>query len=321
LAFEKRQEINLGLEGILFDKLLSVNANIFSSVYSDQVTRPANKYPSFYTNFVPYENFDKNSYKGAELGLSTNWSISDLSFVLGANALYSVSEVLKRDEIYSNQYQYRTGRPVDVLFGLVADGFFMDQTDISNHELQAFGNVQPGDIKYVDQNSDGVIDSDDEVQIGHSQAPFSYGLNLKISYKNFTLFTLGTGRIGADAYINGNYYWVDGNDKYSEYVLNRWTPATATTATVPRLSSLANTNNYRNSTFWLYKNNYFTLNRMQLTYNMPDAVAQKFLMKKLSLFVDGTNLFTISKHKEITELRVGSEPSYRSFSIGVKTML
>ena len=320
LFFEKRKELNLGFEGLFFDRMIGVDVNIFTSAYSDQITRPQTKYPSFYTNYIPYENFDENDYMGAELGLSFNRSFGDLVLTIGANGLYSDSDVKKRDEIYANQYQYRTGRPVDAIFGLVADGFFMNQADIASHELQAFGNVKSGDIKYVDQNNDGIIDPNDEVQIGRSQAPFAYGLNLKISYKNFTLFAMGTGRMGADSYITGNYYWVDGNDKYTEFVRNRWTEATKTTATFPRLSSLANSNNFRNSTFWLYRDNYFTLDRMQLTYDMPETITQMLRMKKLSFFVDGSWLMTISKHKEMRELSVGSEPYYRSFSLGVKTV-
>ena len=320
LGFEKRNELNLGFEGIFFNHTLSMDANVFTSIYSDQITRPSTKYPSFYANYIPYENFDSNSYRGAELGLSYNRSFGDFAIVLGANALYTTSEVVKRDEIYSNQYQYRTGRPIDARFGLVADGFFMDQADIDSHEIQAFGTVKPGDIKYIDQNNDGIIDANDEVQIGRSQTPFSYGLNLKFSFKNFTLFAQGSGLMGADGYLNNNYYWVDGNDKYSEYVLNRWTEANKLTATFPRLSTLANTNNYRSSTFWLYKANYFTINRIQLTYEISEKVTGMLKMKHLSFYVDGSNLLTISKNKNIRDLSIGSEPYYRSFSLGVKTM-
>ncbi|MCL4484395.1 MAG: SusC/RagA family TonB-linked outer membrane protein [Bacteroidetes bacterium] len=320
LAFEKRKEINFGFEGLFFDHQLSVDANVFTSEYFDQITRPQTQYSSFYYDYIPYQNFNSNSYKGAELGLSYNRSFGDFSFVIGANALYATSKVVKRDEIFANQYQYRTGRPIDARFGLVADGFFMDANDIANHAIQAFGIVKPGDIKYVDQNHDGVIDANDEVQIGRWQAPFSYGLNLKISYKNFTLFALGTGSIGADGYLNNNYYRGDGNNKYSEYILNRWTEATKTTATSPRLSSLANTNNYYLSTFWQYRNNYFTVNRMQLTYEMPEKVAKMLKMENLTFHVDASNLLTFSKYKNYRELNIGSEPQYRSFSLGVKTM-
>lgn len=321
LGFEKRNELNFGLEGLFFDRMLSVDGNIFTSVYSDQVTRPQTEYPSFYTDFIPFKNFDKNGYKGAELGLSFNRNFGDISFSVGANALYATSKVLKRDEVYADEYQYRTGKPVDALFGLIADGLFMDNADIAKHDLQAFGTVKPGDIKYVDQNSDGIIDVNDETYIGRSQSPFSYGMNLKVSYKNFTFFAFGTGRTGSDAYIKGNYYWVDGNDKYAEYVLNRWTEDTKTTATYPRLSSLSNSNNFRNSTFWLYRDNYFTLDRVQMTYELPSTITRVLKMQRLDFYLNASNLLTISKHNDIKNLRVGSEPYYRSVTMGVKIML
>jgi TonB-linked SusC/RagA family outer membrane protein len=320
LSFEKRKEINLGFESVLFDHKLSLDFNAFSSIYSNQMTRLNNSYPGYFANYVPYGNYNENSYRGVELGLSFNKSFGDLSFSVGANGLLMDNKVLKRDETWSQDYLYRKGRPVDALFGLVADGLFMDQNDINNHASQMFGIAKPGDIKYVDQNKDGIIDDNDQVQIGRSWAPFTYGLNMKISYKGLTLYALGNGSIGRDAYISNNYYWVDGNDKYSTYIVERWTEATKTTATLPRLSSQTNNNNHRVSTFWLYKDNFFTLNHMQLTWTIPGEAVQMSKMKNFSVYVYGSNLFTISRYRDIRELNVGSEPQYRSFSLGVKAL-
>lgn len=321
LSFPKRKELNLGFESMLFNNLISVDANYFTSQYSGQLATPTSTYPSFYLNYIPYQNFTNYAYKGAELGLSINKSFGDLSLVIGVNVLYADSKVLKTDEIYTNAYQYRKGQPVDALFGLVSNGFFADQNDINNSPIQRFGIIKPGDIKYVDQDGNGIIDANDQVKIGRYQPPFTYAPNLKISYKGFTLFALGNGRIGANSYTNASYYWVQGTVKYSEFILNRWTPATATTATYPRLSSQNNSNNFQNSTFWLYRDNYFTLDRMQLSYDMPEAIARKLLMKKLSVYVDGSWLFTISKQRTIKETNVyGTEPYYRSYSLGIKTM-
>ena len=319
LSFEQRREINLGLEGILFNHLLAFDANVFSSSHSNIVTRPQTQYPNFYSHFIPYENFDENVYKGAELGLSLNQNIGNMSFTLGANALFIDSEVKIRDEVWADEYQYRAGNPVDAIFGLVSDGFFNSEAEIESHATQAFGTVRPGDIKYVDQNNDGIVDANDQIMIGRWTAPFSYGLNLRVAYGNFSLFALGVGRMGADSFRGGNYYRPDGNNKYSEVVLDRWTEETKATATYPRLSSLSSSNNNRNSTFWMYRNNYFTLDRVQLSYDMPDAFAQRLRMKNLGFYVSGSYLMTVSKHAEINELRVGSEPLYRSFSLGVKT--
>lgn len=317
LSFEKRREVNFGIEAVLFDRQLSVDANVFASTYSDLITRPQTIYPSYFTNYIPFQNFGKNAYTGAELGLSYQRRIGDLHVVVGANALYATSKVKKRDELYADSYRNRTGNPVDARYGLISDGFFSSQADIDNHAVQAFGKVRPGDIKYVDQNNDGIIDANDERYIGRWQSPFSYGLNLKVSYKNLTLFARGNGRTGADGMLESDYYWVDGDDKYSSYVLNRWTEATKTTATFPRLSSIANTNNYRSSTFWLYASNYFTLDRVQLTYDIPVNLSNKLTVKQLSVFADASNLATISKNRRIMERNIGFEPQYRSFSIGL----
>jgi hypothetical protein len=318
LGFEKRKEINFGFESILFSNKLNIDANVFTSSYFDQVTTPTTQYPSYYSNFIPYTNFDNNAYKGAELGVTFKQKLGDLTVTLGATALYANSKVKKKDEIYSNEYQYRKGHPVDAYFALQAEGFFKDQNDIANHALQAFGDVQPGDIKYVDQNKDGIVDGNDEVQIGRWQSPFSYGLSLKLEYRNFTLFALGNGRSGANGFRSSSYYWVDGDDKYSETVLNRWTEATKETATFPRLSSISNSNNFRNSTFWMYSTDYFRIQRVQLTYDVPSRISGLLKMKHLGFFVEGTDLLTISKNRETMDLAVGSEPYYRSFSLGVK---
>ena len=320
LAFESRKEINLGFEGSFFNKLLEVDANIFTSQYYDQITRPSTLYPSFYTNYLPYSNFDNNAYKGAELGLRINKKIGEVTLSVGLTALAVDSKVKVRDEVWENDYQYRTGKPVDAMFALVDEGLFEDQNDINNHALQAFGTVKPGDIKYIDQNNDGIVNSNDQVMIGRSGSPFNYGIDLRVNYKSFTFYTLGFGRNGADAYKSSSYYWVDGDDKYTEFILNRWTPTNKGNATFPRLSSLSNSNNFQNSTFWLYKNNYFDIQRVQLSYELPVSVAKLLFMKRLNCYVDATNLFLISKYRKIRELSVGSEPQYRAFSIGLKTI-
>ncbi|MDD3787737.1 MAG: SusC/RagA family TonB-linked outer membrane protein [Petrimonas sp.] len=319
LGFGKRKEINVGFEGLFFNKILGVEANVFHDIYSDLITRPDTRYPGFYSDFIPYENFEKDSYDGAEIGLSINKSFGDWNLFFGANALYVTSKRLVVDEVYANDYQYRKGYPKDATFGLQAIGLFKDQADIDSSPLQTFGTVHPGDIKYKDQNGDGIVDANDEVYLRRWQAPFSGGLQAKISYKNLMLFMLGEGRSGSETFKEGNYYWVDGNDKYSEVVLDSWTPETAGTATYPRLSSQANNNNSRRSSYWLYNNDYFQIRKVQLTYKMPEGITKSLLMKEFDIFVDASNVYQFAPNKKIRETRVGAEPYYRTFSLGFRT--
>jgi hypothetical protein len=222
------------------------------------------------------------------------------------------------DELYKDAYQNRTGQPVDATFGLEALGYFKDQADIDASPFQSYGIVKPGDIKYKDQNGDGVIDDNDQVYLRRYQAPFSGGLQVKVGYKNVTLYVLGEGRMGADSFREGDYYWVDGNNKYSEVVRGAWTADNAANATYPRLSSDANNNNFRRSSYWMFNNDYFSIRKVQLTYKMPRTIANKVLMKDLDIFADASDVFQFAKNLKIRDLRVGGEPYYRTFSVGVK---
>jgi hypothetical protein len=318
LTFEKMKTVNIGFESYLFNNALYLDANLFATRYSGQIVQR-----SIYTSYTllnsrPWENYNETAYRGAELGLTWTKKIGDFSVSISPNMLYSNSEIIKKDEIWNDPYLYRQGRPADARFGLEALGFFTSPEDIAASPVQMFGQVMPGDIKYKDQNGDNIIDANDEVQIGNSQARLSYGLNLIMKYKSLTLFAFGNGRNGYQNYYSSNYYWVQGAGKYSEMVLNRWTEETASSATFPRLSSKNSPNNFRSSTFWLYDNNYFTLDRLQLTYDLSRNLSNKLFSKNISLYLRGENLARISKDATRRQLQIGAEPLYRNYGIGAR---
>ena len=126
---------------------------------------------------------------------------------------------------------------------------------------------------------------------GWSTAPFTFGINLKLKYKNFSLFALGNGQTGAIGMKNNSYYWNRGTSKFSEVVWNRWTYKTAETATYPRLTTGNGDNNYRNSTFWMYKTNMFKLANVQFNYDFPESTFNGTFVRGLSLYC-GCLLYT-----------------------------
>ena len=181
--------------------------------------------------------------------------------------------------------------------------------------------IRPGDLKYKDQNGDGLIDEKDQVDLGKGGwygNPFTLGLNLTAKYKGFTLFVLATGGFGGKAVKNNSYWWIAGENKYSAVVRNRWTEETAATATYPRLTTQSGSNNNTTSDFWLYKTDRFNLAKIQLTYDFPTRWFQKTPIRALSAYVSGSNLLTIAKERELLELNVGSAPQTRFYNLGVK---
>ena len=319
LTFPKRKEVNLSLEGSFFNNLLSLQTTVFKMQMAGLPTQRFSQYPNYFSTFIPYTNYNTNQRTGFDVMLNVNKKVGNVEFSLGTNITYATSKVTKRDELFLDSYQNRAGKPVDAIFGLENNGFFMNQNDISSSPRQLFGTeLKPGDIKYKDQNADNIIDSRDEVMIGRFIAPFTYGVNLNISYKALNLFILGTGNNGGYGVMNNNYYWVSGDVKYSEVVWNRWTESTKTTATYPRLSTQQSANNFRTSDFWLYKTNRFNLSKVQLTYNLPDKVLSKLFVKDLLVYVSGANLYTFAQNRKILELAVASTPQFRNYNVGIR---
>lgn len=326
LSFITRNEFRVGIDVSLFNRLLKVNANYFNQKTSGLLTQGSTTlYPSFFNpgnnqSFLPWTNYNEDKRTGFDFSLSANKKIGEFDVTLGFNGMVFTSEALTRDEVANEDYLLRAGHALDANYGYVCEGFFQDEADIEQHAKQTFGTVRPGDLKYKDVNGDGVINSDDQIDLGKggwSAAPFTFGLNLTLKYKNFTLFAMGSGQTGAMAFKNNSYYWNKGTSKFSEVVMGRWTEETKGTATYPRLSTGNGDNNYRNSTFWTYKNNVFRLSNVQLTYNFPESAFRGTFVHGLSVYCGGSNLLTLSKEREYMEMNLGA-PQYRNLYLGFK---
>lgn len=326
LDFITREEVRAGIDATLFNRLLRINANYFTQKTSGLLTQGASTiYPSFFDlgtdlSFLPWINYNEDKRTGFDFSLSANKEIGDFDVTLGFNGMVFSSKASIRDEVANESYLLRQGRALDATYGYVCEGFFQDQADIEKHAKQTFGTVRPGDLKYKDINGDGVINSDDQIDLGAggwSTSPFTFGLNLTLKYKNFTLFAMGSGQTGAVAFKNNSYYWNRGTSKFSEIVMGRWTEETKETATYPRLSTSNGDNNFRNSTFWMYKNNVFRLSNVQLTYDFPTDTFNGTFIRGLSLYCGGSNLLTIAKEREYMEMSLGA-PQYRNFYLGFK---
>jgi len=324
LTYEKRKDINLGLEGSFIGNKLGVIANAFLIDKTDIPGQNVNQYPSYFntsyptSSFVPFTNYAANQYKGFDVQLNYKEKIGNVNLIFGATGTYEVSKVLKTDELYVDKYRNRTGKPVDAIFGLQSEGLFADQNEINNSPTQKFSTVKPGDIKYKDQNGDGVIDEKDEVMIGRWGSPLTTGINVTIQWKDFTFFALGTGQFGGTGIESGSYYWVYGNEKYSDVVRNSWTVATKNTATYPELTTLSSANNFRYSDYWAYNTDRFNISKVQLTYSLPKSILQNSIFKSVNVYASGNDLLTIAKNKKIMELNIGTAPQTSFYNLGVK---
>ena len=324
LTFVKRKEFTVGLDASLWKGFLKLNANFFTTKTEGLITTPGTIYPSYFitywpeTSFLPYINYNDNQRTGFDFALNLNKKLGGVEWNLGVNGMYYTSKNTKVSENVAYDYLKTEGQPIDALWGLQSDGFYKDEADIASSATSSFGEVKPGDIKYIDQNGDDVIDDKDKVVLGKWGAPFIMGVNLTAKWKGLTVFAALTANFGGKGMKNNTYMWVYGDRKYSEVVRGRWTPETAAIATYPRLTTQSGDHNFRDSDFWLYSTDRIDLGKVQVTYDLPESILKGSFIKGLAVYVSGANLLTISGERKYMEMNVGSAPQCRTYNLGLK---
>ena len=328
LTFVKRKEISATLKGSFLQRMINAHVDFFVNDVNGLLVENPTTYPdhlwTYYPDgsFVPYVNYNNNRRVGIDFAVDFTKRFGDVNFKLGVVGTWYDTKATRRDENNEYAYQNREGRPIDGLWGYQSAGIFQDEDEIKGwYDQSALGSeTKPGDIKYVDQNGDKIIDSKDQVYLGKAGwygSPFMLGLNLTLNWKGFTFFALGTGNWGAHAMNNGNsYYYATGTEKYSSEMRNCWTPETAATATLPRLTTGNGAANKVASDYWMYSTDAFRLAKLQLTYDLPESLMHKCFLSGAQVYISGSNLFTFGKNRKILDTKIGSAPEYRMFNVG-----
>lgn len=329
LTFVKRKELMANVKGSFLKRLITLDASFFMNTMEGIPVQPRSIYPNYFftywpenVSFIPYMNFNDDKRTGFDFSVNLNKKLGSIDYSLGVSGIYYTTEAKTRDENYEFDYQNRAGKDIDGVWGVKWSDYFTSLDQIATSPQQKFqGDLKPGDIRYIDQNNDNIIDSKDEVFLGRGGrygSPFTLGLNLTVKWKNLTFFALGTGSFGAYALKNNTYFWVYGDRKYSEVVRGRWTEQTQATATYPRLTTVDGSNNFRNSSYWLYKTDRFDLAKVQITYDLPKSMLQNFFLHEISAYISGSNLLTFSKEREILEMEITKTPQTRFYNVGIK---
>jgi hypothetical protein len=329
LGFVKRKEFRVGIDASLWNGLISLNANYFNVKFDGLLVTPEAQMPSYYhtywpnSTFLAYMNYNIQSRSGFDFTVNVHKQFGEVDLQAGFTGMVYDCKNDRYSELVAHDWMKAEGQRIDALRGYKCLGFMTeaDMKEENGKKVPAVATInnyaKPGDLKYEDMNGDGIIDSNDQVILGKWTPDVTLGFNFTAKYKNFTLFLNATGNFGASAVKNNSYMWCE-TGKYSDVLLNRWTPETAATATYPRLSLEHSDLNYVTSDFWTYKTDAVRLNKVQLTYDFPSSMFQGSFVNGLQLYVYGADLLTIAKERKYMETAVGSAPQCRSYNLGVK---
>jgi TonB-linked SusC/RagA family outer membrane protein len=341
LTWERTLSYNGGFDLNMWKGLLGVEFDAFYSFTYDILTAMGSNYaPSMGGYYPTYENYERMDIKGIEVTLTHKSSFgtgkNKFNFGAGLNLTYAKSRWLRYpDSPNTPDYAKITGKPVGTLYGWVADGLFQSEEEIDNSPWPFGERPRPGDIKYEDLNGDGIVDYQDKAFVGKSNRPeLTAGLNLSGDWRGFDFSLQFTGAAVCEVSLTGTYYnGYDDNTIYTKafngganspvyLVENAWRPDN-TDGTYPRLTiNDPHNNNGLASTFWFRDAKYIRLKSAQIGYSLPASLTRKVGIARTRIFVQGSNLFTLSGlpegiDPESPRVNNGYYPQQKTFMTGI----
>ncbi|MFV0269628.1 MAG: TonB-dependent receptor [Draconibacterium sp.] len=306
VTWERAKKSNIGLEINAFKNRFKFIGDIFQEK-RDDILWSLGTVPVLVGASLPPANIGKVSNKGYELQVGWRDQHGDFGYFLNASVSYARNKIEYKDEP-QNPYAWMndTGFQLGQYKGLSTSGFYNTSEEAFNRPYAVVdGNrVQAGDIRYIDINGDGKVDTKDNVPIGYSNLPqYSYNASIGASYKGFSFSMLFTGtRKGSlpmsSFYILNPFFQKQSAALQFQYD-GRWTPEkveAGITPTWPR-ASIRNydTQNGLPNDLWLMSTDFIRLKNAEVSYTFEEVgVLKKANISKVRLYITGNNLLTWS---------------------------
>ncbi len=321
LTWEKARKINVGLDMEFFRRRLSFTIDFFLEHRYDIITdvSPSDRqgFPTLVGANAPLLNLGIVDNKGFDLEIAWSDKIGkDFTYSIRPNFSFARNKIVyQREVLRQYAWQSRTGRPVGQPFVFIFDGFVGSQKEADDLNarnngtgFQKWGILVPGDVKYKDIDGDGQItDLNDRVARGYPRIPeIQFGIPLSCRFKSFDLSILFQGAtntsllLGGPATYDFPLYLNDETGKVKPMHLNRWTPATASTAKYPALhyGKYDNNKQYYSSLF-LYNAQYLRLKNFEVGYYLPQKWMKRIGLQRSRFYIQGMNLFTLDRLKDV----------------------
>ena len=261
---------------------------------------------------APVVNVGDVENKGVDISATYHGKVGrEFNFSIGANITTYKSLITsipgagyfdfgssRDNDIVRNQI----GHPIGAFFGYQVTGIYQDTTSAKSGAT--YSGASAGSFIYKDANGDGKIDANDRTWIGNPNPDFTYGLNLSANYKNFDLSIILYGSQGNQDF---NYvkYWTDfystfqggkSLDLYNKAAIVVDGKVTNPGATLPAASYAQAMGSSTISSYYVEDGSFLKCRVAQLGYTFQPSLLKNIGIDKLHLYVQGTNLFTITKY-------------------------
>ena len=330
ITWETSQQLDLGFDARMLGNKLNVAFDWYVKDTKDWLVN-APVMGHFGAN-APYINGGDVRNTGVELALNWNEAKSkDFSYSAGINLAYNKNRVTRiaNDEgiIHGSTnvvqglaelYRAQVGYPIGYFWTYETDGVFQNQKEIDDWKAQGLGtivdNIVPGDLKFVDQNKDGIINDDDKTMTGDPNPDLNLGLNFSVFYKGLDLSISGYGMFGQQVFRAYRRYTDSQWSNYTTEVFGYW-HGEGTSNKYPRLVQGTNYNFMNNSDIFVEDADFFRIQTITLGYEL-NRIWKNSPFGQCHVYVQAQNPACFTKYKGL-DPEVGSSSGFSSWAKGI----
>lgn len=354
LKWEASSTVNLGLDLGFFQNRLNITADFFIKNTKDLLLAQSLAHATGFESQM--QNIGKIQNKGIELSLTstnvqtknfmwqTNFNISFIRNELkalanGVDAMYARSGFDSNFTAYD--YIAKVGESLGLIYGYEFDGIYQSSdfyvTPTGNYVLKEgitnnarYGTLEPGVVKYKDQDGDGVITTNDRTVIGNTLPKWYGGITNNFTFKGVDFSFMFQFNYGNDVYNATRLYATQtrsGRRNFLAEVADRWSPTNASNL-VPKYDGYITNDVYSR---FVEDGSFLRLKNVTLGYTLPTKWTRKFYVSKLRVYASGQNLFCLDNYSgydpEVSTaasnpmtpgLDWGAYPKSRIFTIGAE---
>ena len=318
LHWETTRKLTAGLEMILLQNRLSLSANVFASNTDNLLSVSSLSYvsglPETWSNGGSLANkgFDASFNLKVVNSKSIKWEIG-AGIGKYKNEVTQLPAAGYDTEAYGATIRTEVGNPVGVFYGYQTDGIYTTTAEAKETDgtyklymLDKKGIRVPfvaGDVRFIDQNGDKMIDKNDMVQIGDPNPDFYGRMFTKLGMGNFAVSATFTYSVGGDIY-NYERMLLESGSRFMNQSLamtNHWMVEGQQTD-IPRIEYEDPHQNARFSDRWIEDGSYLRLKNVTLSYKIP---VHSTYLQGLTVWGSANNLFTLTRY-------LGSDPEFVS---------
>lgn len=329
VTWETSEQLNFGLDTRFFNSRLNFTADWYKKITKDWLVVAPIQGTS--GAGAPYINGGDIENTGYELMLSWSDDIGDFKYgatISGAFNKNEITKIANSDGIIqgpssvlsqgtASVSRAEVGKPIGFFYGYETDGILQTQEEVDAYLKPTdgtpyFSDQRPGDVRFVDQNADGVIDENDKKMLGNPNPDFELGIQLNAEYKGFYANVTLSGKYGMQVMQSYRSFADRFDQNYTTEIFGRWHGA-GTSNTLPRLSSVSNRNTNWISDIYMQDADYLRINNLTVGFKLGEYIKDLKFISDIKIYGAINNLYTFTNFQGMDpEVSFGHDAGWAS---------